>query len=323
MTSGKIVRAALLPLLVLPFLIARCGGGGSSAPPTVDDFCKALSEAECTVGDRCEPITKEQCEANRKQKCMDFAATEATGGRVFTPANQADCINRSRNAYSNTAAITPTTLAEIERACRYVFQGTKALQVDACTLQFECAGTTNGTIICDKGFCAMASAPKAIDMPCGNAGDVCASNAYCGANSAGNRICVAKVMGGMPCSMDAPCIDTLRCMGGTCTNRVESGGACSSNADCVSSAPYCNPYAGNICLSGLSFASGSPSCQGVFGAGTPTGAGGTSGGAAGTSGGAAGTSGGAAGTGGGAAGTGGGAAGRGGTGGGNADASLD
>ena len=40
-------------------------------------------------------------------------------------------------------------MASINLACQYVFQGTVKLLDATCSTQFDCAGTTNGSIICD------------------------------------------------------------------------------------------------------------------------------------------------------------------------------
>src|SRR4029077_20370491 len=136
MTGTKLVRAAWLS-----FLISGCGGG-SSAPPTMGDFCNQLATAECSKVN-CAGQTPEPCETNRKALCL-MRATEAVAAntRFFTPANMADCINRSKAAYGSPTPITPKTLADIDRACNYVFQGKKVQLSDACTSRYECAGTT-------------------------------------------------------------------------------------------------------------------------------------------------------------------------------------
>src|SRR4029079_19204397 len=102
-----------------------------------------------------------------------------------------------------------------------------------------------------------------------------------------------------------PCLEALRCSGGSCVDRVALGGTCASNDDCATAAPYCNHYAGNRCGLGLSFAEGSASCE-DFGGTSSTGTAGSGGGAGGSGGGAGGGAGGSGG------GTGGGSGGRGG-----------
>ena len=236
-----------------------CGGGGGAAP-TEADFCTNKAKDECLVN--CAPIPNDQCVAHRKQLCLDAAAAaKAAGTRVFTPANQNECLNRTKSAYSSTAPITPATMAQIDRACNYVFQGNKQLLSDACQSQYECAGTTNGSIVCDKGFCAMQSSPKAAGMPCGNPGDVCATGSYCAMNTAGLFQCTARAQSGVSC-LQVPCLENLRCFGSSCAARVPAGETCTTNDDCpTSGATFCDPYAGSICDTGLTFSPGSPSCQ--------------------------------------------------------------
>ena len=105
-------------------------------------------------------------------------------------------------------------------ACNYVFQGDGKVLVDACDVKYDCAGK----VICDKGFCAT-SMTKGADQPCSNPGEVCATGNYCTVNTAGLLVCTAKAMTGATCSATIPCLETLRCSGGTCTDRVAAGAA--------------------------------------------------------------------------------------------------
>jgi hypothetical protein len=271
-TSLAALGATAVAALVLGSTGVGCGGGGG-APPTTTDFCTQKAKDECLVN--CAPITTDQCVAHRKQLCLDFATGVTAGGtRVFTPANQSDCLNRTKSAYSGTAPITPATMAQIDRACNYVFQGNKQLLSDACQSQYECAGTTDGSIVCDKGFCAKQSSPKPAGTPCGNPGDVCATGTYCATSGAVPQ-CTARAQMNDSCA-EVPCLENLRCVNGSCAMRSTAGGACLLNDDCpTSGATYCNPYAGNICAAGLTFSNGSASCN-DFALGT--GGGGTDGG---------------------------------------------
>lgn len=291
MTGRRLARfAAMFGLL------AGCGGGGSSKPITESDFCAQKADAECQVTDRC-GSTKDACKAERMAKCTAFAsAAKASGMRFFVAANVGTCINKTTAVYAKTSAITPADTADIDDACNYVFQGDGEVNVDHCDNKYDCAGR----VICDKTFCATASAPKAVDQPCGNPGDVCATGNYCAMNTAGVSVCTAKGSSGDTCSATVPCLETLRCAG-TCGDRLPMNSACTSNDDCATTAPYCDPYAGNVCFSGLFFAPNSSSCA-DFGGPSSSGTGGTTGGSGG-------------GTGGSGGGTGGGAGGRGGTGG--------
>jgi len=286
-------------------LLAGCGGGGSSKPITESDFCSQKADAECQVTDRC-GSTKDACKAERMAKCTEFAsAAKASGKRFFVAANVGTCINLTTAAYAKTSGITPTDTAGIDDACNYVFQGDGEVQIDACTVKYDCAGR----VVCDKGFCANPTT-SAVDTPCAGPGAVCAAGSYCAPNTAGNLVCIAKGTTGMPCSATMPCLETLRCAG-TCGERLPMNSACTSNDDCAATAPYCDPYAGSVCFSGLFFAPNSSSCADFGGSGSPVGTGGSGGGTGGSGGG---TGGGGGGRGGGG-GTGGSAGGGGGTGG--------
>jgi hypothetical protein len=51
---------------------------------------------------------------------------------------------------------------------------------------------------------------------------------------------------------------------------------CTSNDDCGTAAPYCDPYVGSKCDLGLAFAGGAASCA-DYGGAAPTGTGGSGG----------------------------------------------
>jgi hypothetical protein len=305
MTMRKLVQAA-----AMAGLLAGCGGGGSSKPLTETDFCNQKAEAECQVSDRC-VTDKDACKADRMTVCTMFVAdAKASGTRFFTEGNVSNCINKTKSVYAKTAPITPTDMNDVSDACNYVFQG-KAKVTEACTLKWDCADKSH---ICDKMLCAPKVTKNSGDL-CGNPGEICNTGSFCMMNGA-TYMCMARVASGMPCNTTMPpCLESLRCAAGTCADRVASAGSCSSNDDCISTAPFCDPYAGNKCDPGLSFAVGAPVCNDFGGSGSGPGTGGQGGtaGSTGTggSGGAGGGSGGRGG-GGGGGGAGGGSGGRGG-----------
>jgi hypothetical protein len=151
-----------------------------------------------------------------------------------------------------------------------VFQGKGEVNVDSCDVKYDCAKK----VICDKSLCAT---QKSVTGACANPGDTCPSDQYCAQNASSVYVCMPKGSNGATCDGSTPCVDNLRCSGTSCADRVAQAGACTSNADCVSTAPYCDPYAGNKCDQGLSFASGSTSCNDYGGSGTPAGTGGAGG----------------------------------------------
>ena len=321
-------RRTLAQVAAMAGLLAGCGGGGGGKPLTETVFCERKADAECQVTDRC-VTTKDACIADRKQVCDAFRdAAKANGKRFFVPGNVDACINKTKSVYAKTAPITPTDLADMDDVCQYVFQGKGKVDMDNCDTKYDCADR----VICDKTFC---TTKKNVTTTCGNPGDTCPTGKYCTPNSADIETCTAKGASGDACDPTTkPCLESLRCAGGTCSDRVASAGTCTSNDDCVSTAPFCDPYAGFKCDPGLSFAAGSPSCADYGGSGSGPGTGGSGGGAGGSGGGAGGAGGrgggggaGGGGTGGtgGTGGAGGGSAGSGGGGGtgGNQDASID
>src|SRR6266498_480235 len=273
-------RRTLAQLAAIAGLLAGCGGGGSSKPLTESDFCSQKADAECQVTDQC-VTEKDACKAKRMTTCTAFVAqAKASGKRVFVPGNIGNCINKTKNVYAKTTEITPSEMADVNDACNYVFQGDGEVNVDMCDVKYDC----KDKVICDKGFCAMS---KNVTTTCGNPGDICPTGQYCAANASNIMVCMPKGASGDTCSATAPCTEDLRCAESKCTERVGMAGACTSNDDCSSVAPFCDPYAGNKCDKGLSFSAGSTSC-GDFGGTSSTGTAGNGGGTAGTGGGAVG-----------------------------------
>ncbi len=307
---------------VVLFSVIGCGGGGSN-PPTSDDFCAQYAKAICGISSAC-AITAASCETYQKGQCTTAAAAAVAGGkRVFAPGNMNNCLNKVKAAYNGSTIITPKTMADINLACGYVFQGTGKLNSGTCTTQFECAGATDGSNICDPQLHVCASKKTvAGGAPCNGLGEVCPVDYTCSANTAGVLICTAGGKVGESCATNA-CDHTTHCVAAKCAALAGAGETCSTDGDCGSAAPYCNAYVtpGPKCSAGLQFAAGLASCScigqglgcptgtttGSAGAsGSPTGAAGSGGGgspgAAGAAGGAGGGSTGAAGAAGGAGG---------------------
>jgi hypothetical protein len=270
---------------------AACGGGGSSKPPTVADFCTQKATAECQVTASCGANpTMADCLAQRAAICTAYAGAIASP-RAFTPANIGKCINITKSVYAKTTAITPTDLSMVDDACNYVFQGPVEKNAP-CTVKYDCTGS----LVCDKGKCATLANKNKGDQ-CMDFGAICVAGSYCAPDINGVLTCTAKGGQGATCDAATPCLESLRCTGGKCADRVPAGGACVSSNDCaIPSAPYCDTFAGNLCDTGLMFAPGSPSCTGFINSGVTagTGNGGGGGGTGGTDGGAGGSDGAAA-----------------------------
>ena len=201
-------------------LFVGCGGGGGGTPLTETEFCKQKAEAECVVTDRC-VTTKTDCQADRMAACMQFVgAAKANQKRLFVAGNVGNCVNKARSVYSKTAPITPTELADLDDVCNYVFQGKGKVNVDMCETKYDCADR----VICDKSFCAT---QKSVTTTCGNPGDICGTGNYCAQNSSQVFVCMPKGDAGDMCDAAKPCMEALRCAGGTCMDRIASAGSCS------------------------------------------------------------------------------------------------
>jgi hypothetical protein len=270
-----------ISVVSLASFVAGCGGG-SSSPITEDDFCQQKAEKECQVSARC-GTGLPACVTQRKAKCLAVVAMTKTAKRVFTPTNVAGCVNKAGSVYAQ-QTIAPSDLAALDDICGFVFQGTST---DVCTVKYECAGGVNSKI-CDKGQCK-AQIVTNKGQGCANAGQVCAAGSYCADDPAtatvGDLVCVGKAAQSAACSTDIPCQEMFRCDGitNTCAARLASGDSCTSNDDCAVATPYCDPYIGNKCDQGLSFAAGAAACS-DYGGTALTGTGGSGGGQGGSGG---------------------------------------
>jgi hypothetical protein len=276
--NGWSVAVVLLSLV-------GCKGGGSGGPSTTADFCTQYADAICQIASGC-GASMSGCVTYQEAQCaMNAARATSNGKRVYTPGNASACINAVSSAYGGSnPVITVQTMTNITLACEYVFQGNAKLLTDACTTQFDCAGATNGSIICDKSFCAMTASPTAAGQPCGNPGQVCVTDNYCAANASGVQVCTADAVSGAACG-STPCAQNLRCSNGICTTLLPSGSVCAANSDCASSAAYCDPYVNPpVCTMALNFSTGSPSCNCIAGGSCAGGGAGGAGGAGGSTG---------------------------------------
>jgi hypothetical protein len=263
-------------------LIGACSGGGKAK--TEDDFCLEKTTAECqSVSNKCATLV-DPCVTGRLSVCHEFVSeAKASGTRFFVPGNISNCVNKSKSTYAKNGAITPTDLDALDDVCNYVFQG-NAMDRQACTVKYDCLDKSE---ICDKGRCAKRVEKSKGDL-CGNPGEVCKTGSFCQLMDGNVWECAERAAENKVCSDDVPCKEELRCSLGSCTKRAGNLASCGSDEDCEAAVPYCDPYAGSKCTSGLLFGPGSTSCTAF--ANPTTGAGG-SGGGRGGSGGATGTAG--------------------------------
>ncbi len=238
--------------------VAACGGSDSDKYPSPDSFCQAKAQAECQVAARC-GVSADACTSARKSDCMTKVA-KASANRTYRPANADACVSRTQDVYSSNDPVDPSKLHDVDVAaddkdsiCAKVFTG-DVKTLAPCTGDLEC----EGDLICDKKFCAEKN-EKPGGQPCGNPGDVCASGFYCDVGSTPAQ-CKAVGAAGAVCDETHPCDASLRCSN-NCKDRVQSGGACTTDDDCASSAPYCDPNLGNKCDAGQTFAAGAAACK--------------------------------------------------------------
>jgi hypothetical protein len=111
---------------------------------------------------------------------------------------------------------------------------------------------------------------------CANPGSQC-QGSYCSVQSGGSAQCQPLAQAGQACSAAVPCVSGQRCLNSVCQPAVAGGQPCATSSDCGSDDPYCDPYAGNICTLGLTFATGAVDCNGfLLGQTPPSGGGGGS-----------------------------------------------
>ncbi|HEY2904040.1 MAG TPA: hypothetical protein VGL59_25860 [Polyangia bacterium] len=260
--------------------ISGCGGGGGSTAVTPTDFCAQVATKECQVVNKCAILDMNACLTARKAVCMDQVTQRQVAPRVFRAANISACVNQVNAVYSTNGTIMPSQIDMMNDACEYVFQG-DVKESSPCSVKYDCTGT----LICDKTLCAKKVVKNLNDL-CGNPGEICNTGSYCSMMGSVYK-CVAKHMVDEACDNDTnPCLESLRCLAGKCAARAAAGAACTSDDDCATAVPYCDPYTGNKCDLGLSFGGGAAACA-AFGGTASTGG---TGGAAGT-GGASGTGG--------------------------------
>jgi len=273
---GSLVAVAACASIAMAAAMNGCGGGGSSTPITLADFCQQKAEKECVVTSRCASDAN-ACKVQRAAACMTFANNAIVAPRVFHPENINNCLNQTTAVYTKSTVILPTDLAKMDDACNWVIQGDRKM-LEPCTVKYDCASQNN---ICDKGKCATMSTKNKGDQ-CGNLGEVCASGSYCMQDTGGAFTCVAKAAQSAACNATVPCLENLHCDAtNTCQPRVTTG-ACTTSDDCAASVPYCDPYVGGRCDMGRTFGGGAAACV-DYGGSASTGVGGSPGGGTGGS----------------------------------------
>jgi hypothetical protein len=271
--TGIVVAAGLLAL-------GACSPKDQDPYPDVPTFCNAKAQAECQVATTC-AIDVDDCQALRSSLCNMEATAALSGTRKYIQANAPACIAAIDTAYGNGSRDVPYAQlvgpGSISDVCARVFSGNAAIN-DPCGSPYDCTGgnvcapALASGIAPDGGaaprFCAAPVAKSEGDF-CGNPGEQCATDTYCALPPTGGGYrCALANEQGQPCDpITAPCVSTQRCEAETgvtdhtCEPRVEANQPCLTSDDCLPSAPYCDPYVGNICTTGLSFATHAPDCD--------------------------------------------------------------
>lgn len=235
--TSFMIRSTLKSLCFLSFTgavtLIACGDDQVTEKyPSTDAFCAGKAEAECKAGAAVCGATIDACKAKRVSVCTAGASAATGQGGTYRPQNAEKCINETTTLYES-KVVDPEKEKTVDETCKRVFAGSKK-KGDNCTANFEC----EGTLICDRNFCSE-KVPKAVNEPCNNPGDFCATETYCGPRG-GSNFCNPKNKVGDVCGTTTPCLDNLRCLTpGGCAERLGAGEPCNKNTDC--STGFCNP----------------------------------------------------------------------------------
>jgi hypothetical protein len=244
----KPISAALLAALV----VTSCNR--DDRPMTRAEFCQNRSERECSsVAPAC-LLPEVDCLAARQAACASQGQIEESAQRPFDPANADACLSRVSAVFgvlSHNLAIEAKDYRSIDEACARVFHGNAAAN-ETCGVDADCSGT----LVCDKGRCGTW---RQVDpgAGCANIGESCPQGYYCGSGS-GVWMCTARPGLGAMCDAEVACIEDLRCVGGTCADRLTIGIACQDDGECASG--FCEPFASK-CATDVRFAEGTSACR--------------------------------------------------------------
>jgi hypothetical protein len=246
-------------IAVAGVLVGACTTSTSDKYPSFDSMCTDVAAQECQIADRC-LVSKDDCATARKAACLEVANAATAAGRKYDPKSAQGCVDLTQSTYQK-ALITPADLDKLADTCARVYAGS----VDkggVCQTDYDCSSAR----VCTHGHCGDKTTKSKGDG-CADPGDVCdpSQNIFCQAQT-GTSTCAPMAAKGESCNATLPCQPGLRC-NITCQDGAAAAQSCGTNADCVSAAPYCDPYAGNICTPGLSFAVGAADCKGYGAAG--------------------------------------------------------
>ena len=253
-------------LALFAVFASACSSSTPDKPfPDVASFCQAKAKEECQIAPTC-AVDSGACQIVREQLCnADALLATAPGARKYTQDNAPDCINKVHDVYAAGKVLVADLVGDgsITDKCSRVFVGTTDKN-KLCTNDFDCASDrvcTPAQPGAPQLVCADKVSKSQGDF-CADPGSECATGTYCASSTAAAAQCQARGQHGTPCSATQPCLESLTCSAGTCTDRSGPGKTCATNDDCSPTAGYCDPYAANICTVGLTFATGSLDCKG-------------------------------------------------------------
>ncbi len=224
------IRKALgLMGLVGGIALIACGDDEPEAKyPNAESFCTAKAAEECKVASPACAITEAVCNAKRKDVCLTASGVATGQGRAYDSSKAEACIAKTTEVYAD-RTINPTKEEAFSEACARVFTGTRK-QNESCTNAFEC----EASLVCDleKGGVCATEVEKTENQPCANPGETCAKGFFC-QNRGNLRVCTAKLKLDQPCSVEAPCEESLRCVN-TCVGKIPTGDPCDTNEACAS-----------------------------------------------------------------------------------------
>ena len=265
----QLIRMSIALALGTGFLTG-CPSADKAGPPFPDvtSFCVAKAAAECQIAPTC-AVDPAVCATVREAKCnAEAAAATINGTRAYVPNNAQACIDAVTQVYGIGKVLLSdlTAAGSMGDTCARVFEGT----VDknkACTSDFEClAGRFCSPV--QPGAKQLVCADRSeVEFGgfCANPGSVCASGSYCKLIPGGAAQCTSDAQAGEFCDAATTCVESHHCVANACTARQAPGQPCVSNDDCSPIAGFCDPYAGNICTVGFTFATGALDCHGYSG----------------------------------------------------------
>jgi hypothetical protein len=213
-------------------LVVACSGTDEDKFGSSDQFCSAKAEAECNNLARKCGASLDACKTKRVSLCNAASGAAVSQGRSYKSGAVQDCLDKINDVYKDQAAdATPTSEAEAATVCDRVFSGSKK-ERENCANTYEC----DGSLLCSSGVCVNQETVS-LNGGCANAGQVCETGTYCQQGSA--KFCVAKNKENDACGVDAPCLETLRCVN-RCIPKVTVGQPCDTDDECAVEAPYCD-----------------------------------------------------------------------------------